>query len=784
MTTIEDSTMNKEFEELHISKRLPAIPSASNAKPVHRDSLTVNKSQVGLGLGRRPSDNLLRSFAHEERIPNETTSFNPDEFSPPRGKLIDRPVSNDSIGTRSSGLFSSPSSDLNSGSSSIENEIGEEALPDENDESLDSIENVPATRDPRDFIISSKSKQTFNDMVTPSKTFFRNGTKAKSQVCVVPQGSLPMRTLQNSNNGNLVSNAPKMLPNQRLYKHANSTSAILANKVPLTPSQRYRLRREQNEKSIRSTIRKKEKYYDQQDQVIELQDGDIDDSLVWDIPMASFLTTSFLTKSNNTSFSQSPALRQSPLLAPPNAPFQSGKQRTNSPTHNCRANSNPPVLDYKEMPTSPIPGINKVSDLQYMQDTSMNLSSVYLHSTNTISKSKLLERTESAECLPLEFKEASERGMEDLLLVSEDKLGVVSHSRPSWLPPKDSKERKLHEREISKSMSIASIEQLDRNKEREERLIRDETNRQKYVLLLERDITRNSSLQSCKKVIWETAFGDDTRRSAYDEILQSKTGLVTEKYIESFDGLMKTLKEMDFIEGKTVELKALIKKAIETKISGRSGMSSDLLLMLQLKSISHEGLLPGDELLFHHLLLCKSFTSLKQVWEMVNLIQLTCFNDACKEKYDSNIIDPRGVVAHYLLKDPEFQKEFTSSCLNYPTIWNVLERVDHSLFMWILDAIVVANNQCFSKHPVKQNDYQDKDWDYYRSKKVVVNYKIIASLILNVLLNYHFGFNDLQQLSSVDDEKFCIPIPFDDLLDMEAVNGVFMKKWQHYYNKF
>lgn len=104
--------------------------------------------------------------------------------------------------------------------------------------------------------------------------------------------------------------------------------------------------------------------------------------------------------------------------------------------------SNASLLDFNEMPTSPIPGLNKVTDFQFIQDTTKSLASVYLHSSNRLSRSKLSERTKSSDFLPIELKEAQNQGMEDLILVSENKLDVVSHSRPSWLPPKDRQEKK------------------------------------------------------------------------------------------------------------------------------------------------------------------------------------------------------------------------------------------------------------------------------------------------------------------------------------------------------
>ncbi|CAI4377788.1 CMF_collapsed_G0013140.mRNA.1.CDS.1 [Saccharomyces cerevisiae] len=41
----------------------------------------------------------------------------------------------------------------------------------------------------------------------------------------------------------------------------------------------------------------KEKFYEDQDANLELQEGDVDGSLIWNIPMASLSTSSFLTLS-------------------------------------------------------------------------------------------------------------------------------------------------------------------------------------------------------------------------------------------------------------------------------------------------------------------------------------------------------------------------------------------------------------------------------------------------------------------------------------------------------
>lgn len=760
------------------------VSTKSRNGSISSNSVSTNSKTVGLGLARRPSDNLLLNMTALD----DTSKANEDPISfsagcglpPPRKHFVarseksDRPISNDSIATRTTELFSSNSSDVNSRSSSIENENGNdgESRASKEDSGADddsvlemSSRNNSSAHSHGDETIRS-AKTLTKDCTAGQRTryFFSNGSKAQSQLSFTGTSSLatsPAKTLDMS------TLQQPTLPNASpLYQHANSTSAILPNKTRLTPSQRYRLRKAQNETALRKSIRSKEKFYDEQEKNTELQ-NDCDNLAIWNIPMATASTSTFLSSSQ-------PNLGKS----------ESHRPHEKRSGHHSSATNELSFLGAYEMPTSPIPGVNRTTDFQYMQQTSTNLTSVYKQSSSRLSESKLSERTASADFLPIEFKNASDLGLEDLKLVSEDKLEITSHSRPSWLPPKDPEERRLHDVQISKSTSMASIDQLDRNKEREERLVKNETNKQKYVLLLDRDITRNSSLQDLKKLIWETPFTDETRYQAYDELLQSNARLVTDKYIERFDDLFELLNGMDFPCNKEAEIEELINMGIRRKAAGREKVSEDLPLMLKLKSISRQGLVPGDELLFHHFLLSQSFSSLKQVWETVNLVQMTCFNDLCKEKFNARVLNSRGVVAHYLLRGDDFKKEFNATCLNATTWWNLMERIDHSLFMWVLDIIVVSNNQCFKKHPVNKEAFADKHWEQYRAKHVVINYKILASLVLDVLLNYHFGFDDLKSLSSLNDPNFCIPMPMDYLIDTESVNSMFIRKWLHYYRKF
>ncbi|CAI4377864.1 CMF_collapsed_G0013160.mRNA.1.CDS.1 [Saccharomyces cerevisiae] len=61
----------------------------------------------------------------------------------------------------------------------------------------------------------------------------------------------------------------------------------------------------------------------------------------------------------------------------------------------------------------------------------------------------------------------------------------------------------------------------------------------------------------------------------------------------------------------------------------------------------------------------------------------------------------KGIIAHLLRKD-EFKNEFNGGCLNSNTWWNILQRMDHKLFMWVMDVIIVHNGQNFANYQVRE----------------------------------------------------------------------------------
>ncbi|CCH58157.1 hypothetical protein TBLA_0A03580 [Henningerozyma blattae CBS 6284] len=841
--------------------------SASSVTPgsncnSHSKLRDLSGSTVFLGLGirgRRPSNNLLEMLDSSDistdsiTIKNSNTiatttatttaatapmnSNDTDHMRMPtrdKQKAHPRPMSHDSIATTTTELFDTISNSSSASSSNYElsNSITNSTTNNNmNDFGLNpkpiSLSNLSPN-----LLNSSNSLLNQHDMKTPLSNFIQLGFKQSASSSSSPSPS-PSSIVYNNNKQNNLrsqSNTPphpaSLNKSQLVVNLPLSRSVVLSNgsRALLTPSQRLRLRRELNDTALRNSVKGKEKFFDQFDDDV-LQDDGIDKTQVWNIPMASFSTSSFLSTSSTQSSSKhnkrpnTPRIKNnsnsthshnnSSQLYNPSIHSQSSNNILHSNDNNSiNSNSNhsnhssssstvtaatntSQIPLHFNIPASPIPGLDNVSDFQYLEKTTQDLSCAYIKSSTNLSRAMLSNRSSNASLLPLEIKEASDNGMEDLLLVSDDKLNSLSFSRPSWLPPKDPREKKLHETNISDKLQTASQDHLKKQKIRSIRHKKNIENHSKYNSLFERGLTRNSSLYVLKRLIWETSLLKENRLKFYPTLLESEKNLISLNFIETFESLSQLRQNIEFPKIKEEEInqsiELVINKSLETKQILR-----DLNILLQLKSISQQGLMTGDVLLFYHLLKDSNQEQhyLQNIWTIVNLIQMTCFSETCKQNYDANIFNSNSVMSSYLSNKPDFKKEFNPDCINFNTWWNILRHVDHKLFMWILDIIVINNGQCFKNLPAYNYPSNFTKWEQYKSSNVFSNHKILLSLTLTVLLNYHFGFDDLKTLYNIKNSTFHIPLPLsNDPTSEETKASIdatysFVNKWLHYFKKF
>lgn len=576
--------------------------------------------------------------------------------------------------------------------------------------------------------------------------------------------------------GQSTSNLPNNYSNTKLLKNLNHSQFFANNnnssKVVLTPCQKLRLRKELSEMAFRNSVKGKEKFFDEcKDDII--QDKDIDQSQVWNIPMAAYSTTSFLNNTkkrsqnhNNNSSSKQRVVSDNFLMNSPSSPTTTSSNQSIKTFPRLSPQQQQSTVF--NLPMSPIPGISNVSDFQYLHDTSKNLSTTYIETSNNLSKNLLNKRNKMSHFLPIDIKMASDQGMEDLLLISEDKLNKLSYSRPSWLPPKENTEKILHEREISHNIKRVSLQELNKKKLENYQKYKDEENYKKYLKILNKDNNSisSSNIKNLKNLIWDTNLSKqiDNNTNDNDEIRIKyyKKMLKNNESIETFEKLIKILNKIEFPNEKEKEINNLIDRF---NSKDNTKIIEDLRLLLKLKSISQIGLQNGDSIIFYNLLkMSNKLINIQEIWGIGNLIQINVFNETVKEEFDLNVLKNK-IIKNYLIKNGnnQFNNEFNTDCININTWWNIMYYLNHELFMWIIDILII----------------------YQRNTGNIT--KIFYSLLLNVLMNYHFGFNDLITLQQlyVTNSNFSIPEPKTiDNRQLIKSNKIFIKKWLHYYKKF
>lgn len=318
-----------------IGSHVQRPPSQTTLGRSRAGSNTMNKVS-GLDIARRPSENLLSNMncSDNGNGGNMLNSFVNSALPPPKVNPAqtrrERPASNSSIGTKTTEVFSSTSASSSLGDTSDEGEgsdadkskintfpsiLMEKATQGRgaNGNGMRSASNntiVEATTDGSKMALQksmsfddtaaektmNKSRHSYQEQFSSKKSQSsllnsKQRSRAKSQTCS-STGYNNSSILKTFGISSKISNSSDRIEASSLEFNVPSQKPL--NCKPLTPSQKYRLRKEQSEMNLRNTIKRKEKFYDSQEQILELQEGDVDDSLIWNVPMASLSTNSFL----------------------------------------------------------------------------------------------------------------------------------------------------------------------------------------------------------------------------------------------------------------------------------------------------------------------------------------------------------------------------------------------------------------------------------------------------------------------------------------------------------
>ncbi|KAL6937419.1 hypothetical protein ACO0RG_003925 [Hanseniaspora osmophila] len=730
--------------------------------------------------------------------------------------------------------------------SSQENETTSVEDPLHSTSTVNEVSNVSV-----DSISTIKGKQTpdiqrymFNNGMQSTNSVLANTNDplASSNGKFYSASSLPGNN--NSSQNFFSSNSRPLTPNEMAMMQS----------YKMTPSQRLRMRREQNKNSVKNSIKYKEFYYDKHESIEKLRDqhGNIhsnqpsplktntvnsaafvqnnnisnmknmknkpasqsDDFLVWNVPVAL----------NSVAFHQTPmmhskaakpssSLQYSTTIGTKNASSTMGPQ----PSLGKRANStsvipsnplsNIQVMHMAEMPASPIPGITAKGDkMNTLYDsTTKNLSQMYLSNSKSFSQVQLQTRMNSMDSLPQMVKTAGDEGLEDLKLVSDEKLKNVTSTRPMWLPIKSPREIKKHEFEISKTMSMVSIDKLNFNRKLDELPKKIADQKAKFDDIINKElqlstnensvntINRNSLGQSLQNILWDcpNVITLEERLATYKKLTYFSLyeNHFSSQLYNRFDDLYNNkYRTTEFNQTKLAEIDKLIKlnlvdyANVSEEDSTHNSIPENLITLIKLKMLTPAGLQNRDIIMFNILLKFYNADNgkacLETVWELNEVLSIVCFNDSVVEKFNEKIMSKSGPVYKYLSVESNFDQEFQTSNLKFDNFFHILDKLPESLTMWVLDVILVSNIIVFKSNNLEHyhkklvtklteikltnpssnssstNKYENMLFEYWNRKYMTKNYKVLVALVLNVLLNYHFGFNNFDELKKLSNKSY------------------------------
>ncbi|GMG19062.1 unnamed protein product [Ambrosiozyma monospora] len=354
--------------------------------------------------------------------------------------------------------------------------------------------------------------------------------------------NLSLSNLNNNNNSSNCLHRPTKLTHRNSSNGTmSSTSSNISGEFKRLPLRRY---------SMRSmTKAERAKRYD------ELEDDDDipDDSTMFNVPMTLHSTASLFSHNNlNQStevlrkawvedaghiippsplpgaiaFPGSPSSQGSSSAHPGDEPNQAQLKRMSSASGST--NSSTPSSPYKATTNfandgSPSCTIAKHNSFNALSPMAQQLSSFYEFSIQNNVEEELRRRsTMSTHEIYLDGS------MEDLKLISSEKLDELSITRPSWLPPKDKQESHKQEHQFKKMIEDQGKMLKKQNALKEEREKSRQLGDARLLYLSGKSQLSNSNLNEIKKLIWRSQVDPQVRFTLFTKILKQREQLVSE----------------------------------------------------------------------------------------------------------------------------------------------------------------------------------------------------------------------------------------------------------------
>ncbi|CCH46287.1 hypothetical protein BN7_5879 [Wickerhamomyces ciferrii] len=664
LSTLREDLDKVSLDDIDIScskpKKVHKSPSQVFVNNFNNNTSPNNVKGLGINLPRRPSDSMFKNL-NQPRYNNNNTSQN-------KVSMLERPVSNDSITSSNGSDFSEGGNSRNSSITSA------------------SFVNSPIMAQHINGSSSSISQDSKYQLPSSANQKYSNGSqlsinKLRDSVSTPRLNKYPSMS-------SMASSIPSTPVSASSVNISNSTINTL------TPSQKYRLRRQNSKTSTKQNLRKREKYFDE----LYSDEETIDDNMIWNVPFTKGSATIFSPSSGKSSKMLKNVITQSPAQMPLS-----------------------PLPGSLSAPSTPITrtphekGNDSGSYFYQNPDEAASISQFYQASSESFVATELSSRQSKGASLPSSIKEASELGFDDMKFISKEKSECFSSTRPIWLPPKSKDESKKHDRDITKMFESAAKHDKKKQEYRDALQQVQDKNIKRWGELEERGILRNSTQNEMKKLVFKTSIPESLRLKIWTELLNDKT---KETDYETFDELNKKFKTIpSFPKSKLYEIEKIVESIYPKlgKFQNGQALNESLIKLIELKSISTRGMEYGDELTFALLLL--KFEE-REAYDLNNKLKFGILNEVLLNKFNENS-NKNSVLKKYL-NNKEYKDDY--EFLNSNSIFDILQNFSTDISYHILDILIILND-----------------------------YKYVYALFLTILRDYHFGFMNLKVLKSNDE---------------------------------
>lgn len=495
--------------------------------------------------------------------------------------------------------------------------------------------------------------------------------------------------------------------------------AVLTLPPKLSPHQRFRLNRINLLKNKRSNRHKdKEKEFDAGDDEIPA------DLIVWNVPMAVGPASSFYSSpsaSHSKGFLGGMASRTS-LLSESSVNIQPTPLPGKLDQFLVVRERRELAADSVDLVGTPVAELRP--DLfTLLLPIAQSLSSFYMLAASKFSEQEVQQRTESNLKLPLDVINADRLRLEDLRLISQEKLhavGAAEHhsARDMWLPPKLPLEMARHDREAAALVADQSRRELELRALAAKRLLDNEANRQRWFKLsLAHRYTRAQRLE-IKLLVWQTPVPDVLKYNVWKSNLcyhQEKRGATDlDEYL-----LLRAKMDAADLAVRQSEVDAaaarLLKMPVFAGVADVGAWRTCFNQLAHLLLFSTLGRSHSDEVLVGLVLMFFPDRLVEEVYVLVHLIKVHVLNEGFAAKLH------RGFTSSHRVK-----ALLTSAGTVEPDYHHLDNRTPWLLWLAVDLPEVVKN---FFEVLVVGNDY-----------------KLVLCYVLTVLTHYHFGWNLLVEL--------------------------------------